>query len=171
MALLSFWDERNQKRRPNSKRCYPFSDLLADLQNELISELRDLPCIFSEDLVDRKRAKLRNDEGSLIELEETKHYEPEELTVKLKGRQVEVSGKHEEKSREGENYVYREFRRSFQLPKDADPESVTSELSTDGVLRIKVSPLCKEKSIKITIEKDNSDKSNCEKKESVNIPD
>lgn len=171
MALLSLWEDRNEKRRHNClKRCYPFSDLLADLQDELIHELRDLPCVFSED-ASRKKTKLRNYEGLLVELEETKHYEPEDLTIKLKGRQVEISGKHEEKSKEGERYVYREFRRSFLLPKNADPESVTSELSADGLLWIKASPLCKEKCIKITVEKDDSDKSKCERKENANNPD
>ncbi|XP_023242844.1 heat shock protein 30-like [Centruroides sculpturatus] len=170
MALLSLWEDLNENRRHNCtrRRRYPFSDLLADLQDELVSELRSLPSFFSDESVSRKRLRRVNDkdEGLFIELEETKHYAPDELKVKVKGRQVDVTGKHEEKDADGSNYVFREFRRTFQLPRDADPETVTSELSRDGLLRIRASPLDKEKSIQIVVEREETgEKITCDEKD------
>lgn len=168
MALLSLWEDLNENRRHNCprRRRYPFSDLLADLQDELVSELRSLPSFFSDETLNRKRVRRGNSEGVFMELEETKHYAPDELKVKVKGRQVDITGRHEEKDSDGGNYVFREFRRSFQLPRDADPESVTSELSREGLLRIRASPLDKEKSIHILVEREEVlEKASCDDKD------
>ncbi|XP_023232580.1 heat shock protein 30-like [Centruroides sculpturatus] len=166
MALLSLWRKNNNVRHKCFKRCYPFSDLLADLQNELFFELENLYSLYSKDYVNKISLKRKCIESNvIIELDETKHYEPKELKIKMKGRQIEITGKHEEKYERKKNYAYREFRRVFQLPEDADPESVSSELTKDGLLRIRVSPLYKERSIHITVEKDNLKKSKCEKKD------
>lgn len=158
MALLSLWEDLNPYRRQSwrKRRRYPLIEMMDEL-----SELENFPCIVSFDGPNGKRMKLfdgqENDEFSM-ELEETKGYTPEELTVKVKGREVEIAGKHEERDEEGNCYVYREFRRSFLLPKNVDTESVASELSREGVLMIRASPFSKQKSISIPVEKEKTDK-------------
>uniref|UniRef100_UPI00358F35A6 heat shock protein beta-1-like n=1 Tax=Myxine glutinosa TaxID=7769 RepID=UPI00358F35A6 len=63
------------------------------------------------------------------------HFTPEEITVKTKDGFVEISGKHEERQDE-HGYVSRCFTRKYQLPEGADPLSVNSSLSPDGVLLV-----------------------------------
>merc|ERR1712013_420645 len=45
-------------------------------------------------------------------------------------------GRHEEKAEDGSKMVSRSFSRKYTLPKDAKPEDVVSNLSSDGVLVI-----------------------------------
>lgn len=61
-------------------------------------------------------------------------YLPEEMEVKTVDNKLLVQAKHEEKS--ANKQVYREFKREFVLPKGVDPESVSSALSTDGILTV-----------------------------------
>jgi crystallin alpha B len=62
-------------------------------------------------------------------------FKPEELTVKMVDDFVVVDGKHEERQDE-HGYVTRQFQRRYKLPSDVDPETVVSQLSSDGVLTI-----------------------------------
>jgi HSP20 family molecular chaperone IbpA len=66
-------------------------------------------------------------------------FSPSEITVKVTENAVMVEGKHEEREDE-HGLISRQFHRRYILPKDYDPESVTSELSTDGILTIKAPP-------------------------------
>uniref|UniRef100_A0A8D0H2S1 Alpha-crystallin B chain n=1 Tax=Sphenodon punctatus TaxID=8508 RepID=A0A8D0H2S1_SPHPU len=64
-----------------------------------------------------------------------KHFSPEELKVKVLGDMIEVHGKHEERQDE-HGFVTREFNRKYRVPADVDPLSITSSLSSDGVLTV-----------------------------------
>lgn len=163
MALLSIWEDLNPNKRRNwrKRQRYPLIELMDEL-----SDLDNFPFVLSTDGLIRKRKKLTDNEeegGFYLELEEAKGFTPDELTVKVKGREVEIAGKHEEKDEEAKSYVYREFRRSFPLPKNVDSDSVSSELSNEGILRIRASPTRKQKTIKIPVERedktDNTEKS------------
>lgn len=66
---------------------------------------------------------------------DVKHFSPEELSVKISGDFVEVRAKHEERQDE-HGFVSREFQRKYKLPAGVDPTSVTSSLSSDGVLAV-----------------------------------
>ncbi|XP_053546390.1 alpha-crystallin B chain [Bombina bombina] len=66
---------------------------------------------------------------------DVKHFSPEELKVRVLGDFVEIQGKHEERQDE-HGYISRDFQRRYKIPADADPLSITSSLSPDGVLTI-----------------------------------
>ncbi|KAJ7304950.1 hypothetical protein JRQ81_010649 [Phrynocephalus forsythii] len=66
---------------------------------------------------------------------DVKHFSPEELQVKVLGDMIEVHGKHEERQDE-HGYIAREFNRKYKIPADVDPLSITSSLSSDGVLTV-----------------------------------
>lgn len=62
-------------------------------------------------------------------------FSPEDITVKTVDNCVVIHGKHEEKEDE-HGFVSREFTRKYMLPKEVDPESVTSTLSPEGILTV-----------------------------------
>merc|ERR1712130_749968 len=47
-----------------------------------------------------------------------------------------VEGKHEERKEDSSAYVQKSFSRSYTLPKEAQPDQMVSNLSSDGVLVI-----------------------------------
>ncbi|MCI4394607.1 hypothetical protein PGIGA_G00170630 [Pangasianodon gigas] len=64
-----------------------------------------------------------------------KHFAPEELAVKICGDYIEVHAKHEDRQ-DDHGFVSREFLRKYRVPAGVDPASITSSLSSDGVLTI-----------------------------------
>ncbi|XP_004604742.1 alpha-crystallin B chain [Sorex araneus] len=66
---------------------------------------------------------------------DVKHFSPEELKVKVLGDVIEVHGKHEERQDE-HGFISREFQRKYRIPADVDPLTITSSLSSDGVLTV-----------------------------------
>lgn len=74
------------------------------------------------------------------------HFNPEEISVKMVDNAVVVSGKHEDKA-DTYGYVSRQFSRKYLLPADVEPEMVSSTLSADGILTIKVGLISKEISL------------------------
>lgn len=74
---------------------------------------------------------------------DVQHFAPEEIDVKVIDGQVIVRGQHEEK-RDEHGYVSRQFIRRYALPQGCLPDTVQSNLSSDGVLTVtapKVLPL------------------------------
>ncbi|XP_067120566.1 alpha-crystallin B chain-like [Centruroides vittatus] len=71
------------------------------------------------------------------------HFSPEDITVKTVDNCVVIHGKHEEKV-DQHGFVSREFTRRYVLPKEVDPEKVTSSLSADGVLTVEAPKKCEE---------------------------
>ncbi|XP_065278884.1 heat shock protein 30C-like [Emys orbicularis] len=66
-------------------------------------------------------------------------FSPEELTVRLEGRSMTVTGKREKQStweEGGRSREYRELRTQAVLPEDVDLQAVTCSLSRDGQLCI-----------------------------------
>lgn len=66
---------------------------------------------------------------------DVQQFSPKELDVKLVDNFLVVEGKHEEKQDE-HGFVSRHFQRKCLLPPDVKPETITCDLSTDGVLQI-----------------------------------
>ncbi|XP_067001479.2 protein lethal(2)essential for life [Anabrus simplex] len=66
---------------------------------------------------------------------DVQQFKPEEITVKTVGNSVLIEGKHEERQDE-HGYISRQFQRRYALPKDVDPATVSSKLSSDGILTI-----------------------------------
>lgn len=83
------------------------------------------------------------DSGSKIVADKDKYqvcldvqqFAPDEISVKIVGREIVVEGKHEEKEDE-HGFISRHFVRKYVLPEDYKPEDVTSSLSSDGVLSV-----------------------------------
>ena len=63
-----------------------------------------------------------------------RQFKPEEIQVRTAGNTLSVHGKHEEKDT-GKS-VFREYNRSYLIPKDVQPERLASKLSTGGILSI-----------------------------------
>lgn len=70
---------------------------------------------------------------------DVQQFSPNEITVKAVDNCVIVEGKHEERQDE-HGFISRQFSRRYALPKGYDVNSVTSSLSSDGVLTIKAPP-------------------------------
>merc|ERR1712115_426375 len=65
---------------------------------------------------------------------DTSGYKPDELKVEIKGGELCVEGKHEERSQSGEVMVSRQFSRRFGMPQNVKKEDIVSNLSQDGVM-------------------------------------
>lgn len=63
-----------------------------------------------------------------------RQFKPEEIQVRTAGNSLTVSAKHDEK--DPNKAVFREYNRSYVLPKEVNPERLSSKLSTEGVLTI-----------------------------------
>nr|AFX84564.1 23.6 kDa heat shock protein [Lygus hesperus] len=72
------------------------------------------------------------------------HFKPEELKVSLDDQgYVKVEGNHEERSDE-HGFISRQFTRRYKLPEDALPDTLASNLSSDGVLTLQAAKKPKE---------------------------
>ncbi|KAI8796119.1 heat shock protein Hsp-12.2 [Biomphalaria glabrata] len=82
-----------------------------------------------------------------------RHYSPEEVKITSDNKKITIKAKHEEKQ-DNHGYVSREMIRTYALPDDVDPKSVTSVMNTQGTLNIKVAkkPLEAPKEIAIPVE-------------------
>lgn len=65
---------------------------------------------------------------------DVRQFKPEEIQVRTAGNQLTVHAKHDEK--DPNKAVFREYNRSYILPKDVNPERLSSKLNVDGVLTI-----------------------------------
>jgi len=59
-------------------------------------------------------------------------YRPENLSVKVIGRKLQIDGKQED--RDGDDYCAKELRKTYDLPENASFEHMTSFLTSKGVL-------------------------------------
>jgi crystallin, alpha B len=83
-------------------------------------------------------------DGSFEVSVDLQHFHSSDIKVKLVDHKIVVEGKHEEREDE-HGFVERHFKRRYSLPEGYDPETVTSTLSSDGVLTLKAPPLSKQK--------------------------
>ncbi|XP_012270087.1 protein lethal(2)essential for life [Orussus abietinus] len=66
---------------------------------------------------------------------DVQQFAPEEVSVKVVGKNIVVEGKHEEKEDE-HGWISRQFVRKYMVPEQCDIDEVKSMLSSDGVLSI-----------------------------------
>ncbi|XP_067911684.1 heat shock protein beta-1 [Heterodontus francisci] len=64
---------------------------------------------------------------------DVKHFTPEELQVKIQDGYLEISGSHKERQ-DQHGFISRNFTRKYKFPSDVDTLSVTSSLTSDGIL-------------------------------------
>ncbi|CRK94009.1 CLUMA_CG007534, isoform A [Clunio marinus] len=67
---------------------------------------------------------------------EMKNFQPEEISVKVKDREILIEGKHEEREDEF-GIVSRQFNRRYILPEEFDLDTVSTLLNTEGKMTIK----------------------------------
>merc|ERR1719471_2344911 len=65
-------------------------------------------------------------------------FAPEELSVQVSedGRSVEVGGRQEDRDDSGAVVASKQFSKTFPIPASVDPESVSSQLSKQGILSV-----------------------------------
>nr|ACO13188.1 Heat shock protein beta-1 [Lepeophtheirus salmonis] len=106
---------------------------------------RGWPSLFDEDLnkslnifqdKDEQVIRVKDNEDKFEISLDTHQYRPDEVKVNIKNGVICIEAKHEEKSSDGCNFVSRQFLRSYTLPKNSKAESVSSNLSSDGILAI-----------------------------------
>lgn len=68
---------------------------------------------------------------------DVQQFAPEEMSVKVVGKNVVVEGKHEEKQDE-HGWISRQFVRKYIVPEQCDIDQLKSSLSSDGILMITV---------------------------------
>lgn len=80
--------------------------------------------------------RVKEDDGKFEVSIDTHGYNPEDLHVKIKDNIVTIEAKHEEKKEDKNNksFASKHFSRSFTLPQGCKMETVTSNLSKDGLL-------------------------------------
>lgn len=66
---------------------------------------------------------------------DVQHFKPNEISVRVNDREIIIEGKHEERQ-DDHGFISRQFIRRYILPKECSPDTVTSTLSSDGVLAI-----------------------------------
>lgn len=66
---------------------------------------------------------------------DVQQFHPEEIKVKVVGKNVIIEGKHEEKEDE-HGWISRQFTRKYLVPEQCDIDQLSSSLSSDGVLII-----------------------------------
>ncbi|CRK94008.1 CLUMA_CG007533, isoform A [Clunio marinus] len=67
---------------------------------------------------------------------DVKDFQPEEISVKVKDREILIEGKHEEREDEF-GIVSRQFSRRYILPEEFDLDTVSTLLNTEGKMTIK----------------------------------
>lgn len=90
-----------------------------------------------------------DDSGFTIQVD-VKHFNPDDLLVKVIGDFVEVQGKHEEKKKSGPGCTTRQFNRRYRIPKGVDTMALESAVSPDGILIISAPLLQTENSTSLT---------------------
>ncbi|XP_028998342.1 alpha-crystallin A chain [Betta splendens] len=80
-------------------------------------------------------SEVRSDRDKFTVYLDTKHFSPDELSVKVTDNYVEIQGKHGERQ-DDHGYISREFHRRYRLPSSVDKSAITCSLSADGLLTL-----------------------------------
>jgi crystallin, alpha B len=82
---------------------------------------------------DREVEAINEDKNKFQVNIDVQHFAPEEISVKTVDGFLIIEAKHEEKE-DDHGFISRSFTRRYALPEGVDADSVTSKLSSDGVL-------------------------------------
>nr|ALS04476.1 heat shock protein beta-1 [Acartia pacifica] len=83
---------------------------------------------------DKELVRFQEDKDGFVLTLDTHMYRPSELHLSVKDNMVNITGKHECKSKDGKKVSIRQFQRMYSLPEGVKKEEVVSNLSADGVL-------------------------------------
>merc|ERR1711944_100288 len=135
------WDEMNSKCR-EMRSFAEGNNTLATMDRSwpLLPKQWMLPQLFQDfhlpEMKDSLMLGLQEEKDKMEVTLDTSGYKPDELKVEIKGGELCVEGKHEERSQSGEGMVSRQFSRRFGLPQNVKKEDIVSNLSQDGVMVI-----------------------------------
>ncbi|XP_070496624.1 heat shock protein 23-like [Chironomus tepperi] len=146
MSLLPliFEDYYNYPRRYHQYRHHPFNDFAFGLNPNELTAILALPTEMRP-LENRARCPKKCGESKMIPTTgkdgfqvcvDVQQFNPNEISVKTVDNFVVIEGNHEERQDE-HGFISRKFTRRYALPKGYDPNTVTSSLSSDGVLTVK----------------------------------
>merc|ERR1712218_571504 len=135
------WDEMNSECR-EMRSFAEGNNTLATMDRSwpLLPKQWMLPQLFQDfhlpEMKDSLMLGLQEEKDKMEVTLDTSGYKPDELKVEIKGGELCVEGKHEERSQSGEVMVSRQFSRRFGLPQNVRKEDIVSNLSQDGVMVI-----------------------------------
>lgn len=69
-----------------------------------------------------------------LELETGEKTEPEDVQVRVRGREISFSAKSEKRTNDGRDYSFREIHRQFSVPDEADVERLKAKLEGGKVI-------------------------------------
>lgn len=133
------WDEMNSECR-EMRSFAEGNNTLATMDRSwpLLPKQWMLPQLFQDfhlpEMKDSLMLGLQEEKDKMEVTLDTSGYKPDELKVEIKGGELCVEGKHEERSQSGEVMVSRQFSRRFGLPQNVKKEDIVSNLSQDGVM-------------------------------------
>lgn len=148
MSLLPFFLD-DFYLYPQRRRHYhnPHSDFAFGLNPHELTAILALPTELRQ-LESRNRGQKKPGDHHLLPTTgkdgfqvcvDVQQFQPNEITVKTVDNCVIIEGKHEERE-DDHGFVSRQFTRRYALPKGYDPNTVSSTLSSDGVLTVKAPP-------------------------------
>lgn len=92
---------------------------------------------FLQRLLENSRVVKMEYDQDVFEVKlDVEKYEPSELSVKVQNEHLIVSGKHEKKSDEF-GLVAQQFTRQFLMPEDINLDTLSSTLSSEGILTVR----------------------------------
>jgi HSP20 family molecular chaperone IbpA len=137
-GVSSFW--KQQKPTLPWFNDFGFGLFPHEVSTEVPRELRDIERRFRE--LNRIMRCEKNEPASTVGKDgfqvfvDVHQFTPKEITIKTHDGSVIIEAMHEERQDE-HGYISRELRRRYILPHGYDANTLTSELSTDGILTIK----------------------------------
>lgn len=137
-----FFGESHRDLFPYWRRHRPWHDDFGFglVPSEFSREFRDMER-RSRDLARRMRDEVMEPipttgkDGFQVSVD-VQQFTPNEISVKTNDNSVMIIGKHEERPDE-HGYISRQFVRRYTLPPGYDPNTISTELSSDGILTIK----------------------------------
>merc|ERR1712013_570140 len=131
-------DFRDSACMKNNIMLEPGMELGKELSKEEARSLarQDSKARYEEGWMFPRRWMLPSLNAPLKQLDLFNSKDSELIRTKEDDSKITVEGRHEEKAEDGSKMVSRSFSRKYTLPKDAKPEDVVSNLSSDGVLVI-----------------------------------
>ncbi len=106
------------------------------ISSEDLQVLMSLPSHLQRQALQQRANKSPIGKDGFHLLVDVSHFQPNEISVKTIDNEVIIEGKHEEREDE-HGYISRQFTRRYSLPKRYDPNTVTSTLSSEGILTVK----------------------------------
>lgn len=108
---------------------------LRALTRPISRQIARRPCPYSRATPRHEVAKAKDVQDFSIAFD-VSSFQPEEISVKVRNRDIIVEAKHEERQ-DGHGYVSRQFTRRYTLPDEYDLDTVSTFLNADGKMTIK----------------------------------